>query len=64
MLPFFKEKLPIFRGKFYIFHRKTHDFSSKPKNQGIDKKISIQEKSIDTSPITKTSAPVVLKLGM
>ncbi len=26
----------------------THDFSSKPKNQGIDKKISILEKSIDT----------------
>ncbi len=52
MLPFFTENLPIFTRKFYILHRKTHNFSSKPKNQGIDKKISIPEKSIDTSPIT------------
>ncbi len=45
MLLFFQENLPIFTGKFYVFRRKTHDFSSKPRNQGIDKKI---EKSIDT----------------
>ncbi len=54
MLPFLKENLSIFTGKFYVFHRKTHDSSSKPKNQGINKKISIPEKSIDTSPITST----------
>ncbi len=48
MLPFFQENLPIITGKFYVFRRKTHDFSSKLKNQGIDKKISIPEKSIDT----------------
>ncbi len=37
----FIRKSADFTGKFYVFSRKTHDFSSKPKNQGIDKKISI-----------------------
>ncbi len=54
MLPFFQENLLIFTGKFFVFRRKTHDFSSKSKNQSIDKKISIPEKSIDTSPITRS----------
>ncbi len=53
MLPFFfKENLAIFTGKFHALHRKIHNFSSKLKNQGIDKKISIPEKNIDTSPVT------------
>ncbi len=60
MLPFFQENLPIFRGKFYVFHRKTHNFLSKPKNQGIDEKISIPEKSIDTSITNSFDVRVVL----
>ncbi len=52
MLPLFQENLSIFTGKFYIFRRETHDFSGKPKNQRINKKISIPEKSVNTSPIT------------
>ncbi len=33
----------MFTVKFYVFHRKTHDLSSKPKNQGIEKKISMKK---------------------
>ncbi len=59
MLPFFQENLPIFTGIFYIFHREPHDFLSEPKNRGIDKKISIPGKSIDTSPITMLSRQIL-----